>query len=53
MEIKNKVFWDLSPCSVLDAYIRKTAHGVVSQDPAYFIVRSVEISNLAYGMQMT
>jgi hypothetical protein len=53
MEIKNDVFWDLSPCSVLDAYIQKTAHGIISQDAAHFIVRSVEISNLAQGMQMT
>lgn len=52
-EIKNNGFWDLSPCSVLDAYIRKTAHGVTSQDQVYFIVSTVQISNLAEWMQLT
>ena len=41
MEIKDNDFWDLSPCSVLDAYIRKIKHGVISEDPVCFTVSSV------------
>jgi len=41
METKGNVFWDLSQCSMLDAYIRKITHGVISQDPVCFTVSSV------------